>query len=319
LNAAPGRREFEAARSRIAGRVRRTPLFDPRPHGIALDGGAGGRVLLKLECLQASGSFKARGAMNKLLSLDAEAAKAGLITASGGNHGLAVAWAARTAGVPACVYLPTSAPTAKAEGLAALGAEVRIEGAVWDEANAAALQAARAGGMTYVHPFADPAVIAGQGTLGLEILEEAPDAATLVVAIGGGGLISGVSAAAKAAKPGVKIVGVEPVGAPTLYESLKAGGLVTLDAIETAAGTLAPRRSMPVNYEMVSAHVDRMVLVTDAEMLAAARLLWREFGLAVELAGAAAVAALMTGRYAPEPDEPVVAIVCGQGTDGMGA
>ena len=118
-------------------------------------------------------------------------------------------------------------------------------------------------------------------------------------------------------KPGVRIVGVEPVGAPTLYESLKAGGLVTLDAIETAAGTLAPRRSMPVNYEMAAAHVDRMVLVTDEEMFAAARLLWREFGLAVELAGAAAVAALMTGRYAPEPDEPVVAIVCGKGTDGM--
>jgi len=313
----PGLAEFRAAAGLIAGRVRETPMFDPRPHDIALDGGAGGRVLLKLECLQSSGSFKARGAMHKLQGLDAAAAKAGLITASGGNHGLAVAWAARSAGVPACVYLPTSAPAAKRLGLEALGAEVRIEGAVWDDANAAALEAARASGMTYVHPFADPAVIAGQGTLALEILEQAPATETIVVAIGGGGLIAGVSAAAKAIKPGVRIVGVEPTGAPTLYESLKAGELATLEKIETEAGTLAPRRSMPLNFAMIAEHVDKMILVTDDEMRSAARLLWRDFGLAVELAGAAAVAALMTGRYAPAPDETVVAILCGKGTDGQ--
>lgn len=317
MDAQPGLADFEAARRRIADRVRRTPMFDPRPHSPDLDGGAGARVLLKLECLQASGSFKARGAANKLASLSAADAAAGLITASGGNHGLAVAWAAATAGVPATVYLPTSAPPAKAAGLKALGADVIVEGAVWDEANAAATTAARTNGMTYVHPFADPAVIAGQGTLGLEILEDAPEVDTILVAIGGGGLISGVAAAAKARKPGVKIVGIEPTGAPTLYESLKAGELATLETIETAAGTLAPRRSMPINYEMIAANVDRMALVRDAEMVAAARLLWRDFGLAVELAGAAAVAALMTGRYVPAPNETVVAIICGMGTDGI--
>ncbi len=274
-------------------------------------------MLLKLENLQASGSFKARGAMNKLRTLDPAAAEAGLITASGGNHGLAVAWAAHSAGVPATVYLPTSAPPAKAAGLEALGAEVVIEGDVWDDANRAALKAADARAMTYVHPFADPEVIAGQGTLGLEILEEVPDADTLLVAIGGGGLIAGVATAAKAVKPGIRIVGVEPTGAPTLYESLKAGGLVTLAGIETAAGTLAPRRSMPLNFEMIAAAVDKMALVTDAEMTEAARLLWREFGLGVELAGAAAAAALMSGRYTPAPGETVVAIVCGKGTDGQ--
>lgn len=314
----PVLKDFEAARQRIAGKVRLTPMFDPRPYDAALDGGAGGRVLLKLESLQASGSFKARGAAHKLATLDAEAKAAGLITASGGNHGLAVAWAAKAAGVPALVYLPTSSPPEKAAGLEALGAEVIVEGDVWDAANQAALAAARTRAMTYVHPFADPAVIAGQGTLGLEILEQAPEVDTILVAIGGGGLISGVATAAKALKPGVRIVGVEPVGAPTLYESLKAEELVTLPGIETAAGTLAPRRSMPINYEMIAAAVDKMVLVHDDEMRAAARLLWRDFGLGTELAGAAATAALMTGRYTPEPGETVVAIVCGMGQDGYG-
>lgn len=328
MTAHPDLRDFEAARRRIAGHVRRTPMFDPRPpdaerdgaglDGAGQDGGAGAHVLLKLECLQASGSFKARGAMNRVAGLTPAEAEAGLITASGGNHGLAVAWAARAAKAPACVYLPTSSPRAKADGLHALGAEVRIEGAVWDDANAAALAAARTEGMTYVHPFADPAVIAGQGTLGLEILEQAPAVDTVLVAIGGGGLIAGVGAALKAAKPGVRIVGIEPTGAPTLYESLKAGELVALPGIDTAAGTLAPRRSMPLNFEMIAASVDRMALVTDTEMRAAARLLWQDFGLAVELAGAAAVACLMADRYTPEPGETVVAILCGKGTDGMG-
>jgi threonine dehydratase len=310
-------RDFNAARDRIQGRVRVTPMLDPKPHRPVLDAGAGARTLLKLECLQASGSFKARGAANKLLSLDQAEADAGLITASGGNHGLAVAWAAASADVPACVYLPTSSPQSKADSLRAMGAEVIITGAVWDEANEAALAAAKVRGMTYVHPFADPGVIAGQGTLALEILEQAPDADTLLVAIGGGGLISGVATAAKAIKPGIKIVGIEPTGAPTLYQSLKAGELVTLPSIDTAAGSLAPRRSMPLNYELIAASVDKMILVTDEEMRDAARLLWAEFGIAVELAGAAAIATLMTGRYTPAPHETVVAILCGKGTDGF--
>lgn len=309
--------DFEAARARIKGRVRITPMFDPRPHGPGLDAGAGAHVLLKLECLQASGSFKARGAMNKLASLSDKAIQAGLVTASGGNHGLAVAWAARAAGAEATVYLPTSTSAAKAAKLRALGATVLIEGDVWDEANAAALASARETGATYVHPFADPAVIAGQGTLGLEILEQAAGVDTVIVAIGGGGLMAGVASAIKAVNPSVKLVGVEPIGAPTLYNSLKSGKLVTLDAINTTAGSLAPRRSMPINYEMIAATVDRMTLVSDAEMLTAARFLWQDFGIAAECAAAASLAVLMTGRYVPAPAETVVAIVCGAGTDGM--
>lgn len=309
--------DFEAARDRIRSRVRETPMFDPRPHGADLDGGAGAHVLLKLECLQASGSFKARGAMNKVLTLSGEALAAGLITASGGNHGMAIAWAARNAGVPATVFLPESTPAAKAEALHALGAGVIIEGSMWDDANAAALKVAKSSGATYVHPFANPAIIAGQGTLGLEIMDQVADANTIIVAIGGGGLMAGVATAVKAVNPAVKLIGVEPTGAPTLYKSVKARELVTLANITTSAGSLAPRRSMPLNYELISSSVDRLCLVSDDEMRAGAQLLWRDFGIATELAGAASVAALMTGRYIPQPEERVVAIVCGAGKDGF--
>ncbi|MDH3475299.1 MAG: pyridoxal-phosphate dependent enzyme, partial [Rhodospirillales bacterium] len=269
------------------------------------------------ECLQVTGSFKPRGATNKLLSLDEDRTRRGIITASGGNHGLGVAYAGHQAGTAAVIYLPEGTPPEKAKKIDAWGAEVRVEGAAWDEANEAALAAAEREGLTYIHAFADPAVIAGQGTLGLEMLQALPDAALLVVAIGGGGLISGVATAAKALKPGIRVVGVEPTGAPTLRESLAAGDLVTLPAIETAAGTLAPRRSEAVNLEIVSRHVEEIVLVSDEEMRQAARWLWFELGIAAELSGAAALAALRSGRVAAQPGEPVIALVCGAGRDGL--
>ncbi len=272
---------------------------------------------LKLECLQVAGSFKPRGATNKLLGLDDAQVRRGIITASGGNHGLAVAYAAWQAQTRAVIYLPESTPAAKADKIAAWGAEVRTEGAVWDEANEAALAAAAAEGLTYLHPFADPAVIAGQGTVGLEILEAAPDTGLLLVAIGGGGLISGIATAAKALKPQIQVVGVEPVGAPTLKQSLDAGRLVTLPAIETEAGTLAPRRSAEINLEIIARLVDEIVLVSDEEMRAAARWLWFELGIAAELSGAAALAALMAGRVETATGASVTALVCGAGTDGL--
>lgn len=306
----------KAAAARIQGRVRQTPILDPKPmRGPVLDAG---RLVLKLECLQVTGSFKARGASNKLLSLDDEARGRGLVTASGGNHGMAVAYAAASAGVPAAIFVPESTPAAKVEKLRQWGAEVTVIGKVWDEAQETALAAQKERGLTYFHPFADPTIIAGQGTLALEILSQVPDADTLVVAIGGGGLMAGVATAAKAIKPGIKIVGVEPTGAPTLYESVKAKELVTLDAITTVSGSLAPRRSMPINLDLIQAHVDRLVLVSDDEMRDAARWLWFECGVAAELAGAASLAALMTGRHKAEPGENLVAVICGAGTDGVG-
>ncbi len=309
-----GLADIEAAAERIVGRVRRTPLIDAAP---LKDPPAPGTLRLKLECLQVTGSFKPRGATNKLLGLDDGQVRRGIITASGGNHGLAVAYAAWQAGSRAVIYLPDSTPAAKAEKLAAWDAEVRVEGAVWDEANEAALAATAREGLTYLHPFADPAVIAGQGTVGLEILEAAPETDLVLVAIGGGGLISGIATAVKALQPGLRVVGVEPLGAPTLKQSLAAGRLVTLPAIETEAGTLAPRRSAEINLEIIARLVDEIVLVSDEEMRAAARWLWFELGIAAELSGAAALAALMTGRVETATASSVTALVCGAGTDGL--
>lgn len=299
-----------AARERIGAALRRTPVIAAQPATRAV---SNARLLLKLECLQVTGSFKPRGALAKATTFPKGSIK-GLITASGGNHGLGVAYAAQREGLPAVVYLPTSAPADKAEKLRGLGADVRIHGAVWDESNEAALAAAAGEDLAYIHAFADPEVVAGQGTLGLEILEDAPDIDTLVVAIGGGGLIAGVASAARALKPGLRIIGVEPIGAPTHHASRQAGKLVTLDAINTAAGTLSPRRSEPFNFGIIQELVDDIVLVSDDEMREAARWLWKEFGIGTELAGAASVAAVMAGDI---KGAAPLAIVCGAGSDGI--
>ncbi|HEY9422365.1 MAG TPA: pyridoxal-phosphate dependent enzyme, partial [Thermoanaerobaculia bacterium] len=191
------------------------------------------------------------------------------------------------------------------------------EGEVWDDANAAAMEAARREGMTYVHPFADPHVIAGQGTLGLEILDDAPKTDLVLVAIGGGGLISGVSSAVKGRRPEARVVGIEPVGAPKILESLRAGRVVELAGVSTAANTLAPRRSHEMNFEIIRRNVDDVVLVTDEEMFEAARWLWFEMGIAAELSGAAAVAAVLTGKIPLNGVRSACAIVCGAGTAGL--
>jgi threonine dehydratase len=308
--------DVEAARRRIAPHLRRTPQLDAGP----LPGGApGSRLTLKLENLQVTGSFKARGAVNKVLALPSTEAACGLVTASGGNHGLGVAFAGRLAGVPVTIYLPRNVPPAKAAKLARWGARLIREGEVWDDANEAALEAARREGTAYVHPFADPAVIAGQGTVGLEILEDAPETDLAVVAIGGGGLIAGVAIALKGLRPGIRILGVEPVGAPTLHASLRAGAVVELPEVTTAANTLAPRRSHETNFAIIRDRVEDVVLVTDDEMREAARWLWFDVGIAAELSGAAAVAALRCGKVPLDGARSVCAVICGAGTDGIEA
>jgi threonine dehydratase len=307
--------DIQAAQARIHNHIRHTPLVEAKP--VKQPVCRAETLYLKLECMQICGSFKARGAVNKLLSIPPEQLQRGLVTASGGNHGLGVAYAGWLAKVPVTIYLPKSTSMAKARVLENWDAKVIFEGDVWDEANRAALQATEQEGLNYIHPFADPDVIAGQGTLGLEILADAPDIDTLIVAIGGGGLMSGVSIAARGIKPGIKIIGVEPTGAPTLYESLRAGKVIELPRITTDAGTLAPRSSAAINVEIISRHVDEIVLVTDEEMREAARWLWFEMGIAPELSGAAAVAALLSGKVSPAPTERVCALVCGAGTDGI--
>lgn len=306
--------DIEAAADRIKDRVRRTPCLRTR---FIREPASRSPLMLKLECLQVTGSFKARGANNALLGLGDDAVARGVVTASGGNHGIAVAYAARASGTTATIYLPEIVSAAAIEKLKRWDANVVIEGAVWDDANRAALAHADRDGLAYVHPFADPAVIAGQGTVGREMLKQSSDIDVILVAIGGGGLISGIATAAKAMKPGVRVIGVEPVGAPTLSRSLAAGEVTTLDGIDTGAVTLAPRRSAEINFDIIRRDVDDIVLVDDDEMRAAARWLWFEMSLGVELAGAAGVAALMSGRVDLPEDAIVAAVVCGAGNDGF--
>jgi threonine dehydratase len=316
VTAVPDIAEIRTAAEPVRGLVRRTPLLSAAPTREHSDLARG--LLLKLECLQVTGSFKARGAINAVRALPQEKLRRGIVTASGGNHGLAVAYAGHAAGVSSTIFLPRSAAAEKIDKVGSWGARVVIAGEAWDDSNKAALQHAEAEGLAYIHPFSDPAVIAGQGTIALEILDEAPGVDTLLVAIGGGGLIAGIAIGATALRPGIRIIGVEPVGAPTLHDSLPAGRLIELASLDTAAVTLAPRRSEPVNFGAIRQKVERIVLVEDAEMREAARWLWRELGIGAELSGAAAVAALLGGRYRADPGERVCAVVCGAGTDGIG-
>ena len=303
--------DIEAAVERIGKRVRRTPCVRSRFIREPLRAGP---TMLKLECLQVTGAFKVRGANNAILQLDDATRARGVITASGGNHSIAVAYAAHASASPAVVYLPENVPGDKAERIRAWGAEVVVEGAGWDDAEEAALARAERDNLAYIHPFADPAVIAGQGTIGREMLKQSPEIDIMVAGVGGGGMIAGIAIAAKAIKPGIKVIGVEPVGAPTLSRSLDAGKLVTLDSIETGANTLAPRRSAELNFGIIRELVDEIVLVSDEEMRRAAEWLWFEMGQAVELAGAAAVAAIQTGKVEAPDDVTVAAVVCGNGT-----
>ncbi len=307
--------DVRAAAARIAPFVRRTPSMAAEPAQLPL--AAGARVSLKLECLQVSGSFKARGAFSRLTLLGPDARQRGLVTASGGNHGIAVAYAAHAAGLAATVVVPTGVHSDKAARIRAYGATLILEGAVWDEANARARAIAEETGAAYVHPFADPAVAAGQGTIALEVLADDPEIDTLLVAIGGGGLIAGVAAAAAALKPDIGIVGVEPTGAPTLHDSLAAGEVVTLASVTTRVPTLAARRTERTNFELIRRHVRDVVLVEDEDLAHAARHLWAEYGIAADLSGAASAAALLAGAYRPKPGERICAIVCGAGADAL--
>jgi threonine dehydratase len=306
--------DIKAARDRIASRVRRTPVMALTQ--VKDMPGISGRVSLKLESLQVTGSFKARGAMNRLLTTPADAIARGLVTASGGNHGLAVARTAAVAGVPATIFLPSNVSPAKVGKLKGWGAQIEIVGDVWDQANEAALRHAERTGAAYFHPFADPAVVAGQGTLGLEILEDLPDIDTVLVAIGGGGLIAGLATAVKAHRPDIRIVGIEPTGSPTLRACLDAGSCVALPAVTTRVPTMACRQTDPRIYEAIRRTVDDILLVSDEAMEEAARWLWFEAGVAADLSGAASIAALRGNTELLSRSRHICALICGAGPEG---
>lgn len=307
--------DIEAAAARIAPFVRHTPILSVTAVAEPV---TAANLTLKLENLQATGSFKARGATNKLLSLPQEALSRGIVTASGGNHGLAVARAARQVGVPATVFVTESTTPEKLEKLKRWGAQVEIAGRIWNEANEKALRLAERSGAAYFHPFADPDVIAGQGTVALELLESLPDVDVLLVAIGGGGLISGMSIAVKALKPSVRIIGIEPEGSPTLRASIIAGEVVRLDAVTSRVATMSCAETDKGVFDIIRANVDEIVLVSDDAMRDAARWLWFELGIAADLSGAAAIAALRTGVVSVAEGVNVAALVCGAGADVIG-
>ncbi len=306
--------EIEAAAERINPFVRRTPFIRARQEKEPL---RKGEVLLKLENLQVTGAFKVRGAINMVQSLDAPARQPGVVAASGGNHGIAVAYAAYRAGVPAQIFMPETVHPDKVSQVKRWEGQVQIVSGTWDDAQNAAEEWAQNNETICIHPFADEPVMAGQGTMGLEMLKQSSHCAVFVISMGGGGLISGLASAIKQAKPDARIVGVEPVGAPTISKSLEAGEVVTLPTIDTKAVTLAPRRSHPRNLAMIDNLVDDVVLVSDEDMQRAAQWLWQEFGQAAELSGAASIAAVATGQVTASEDQSVGCVICGAGTDGI--
>ena len=297
---------IRAAAARIQHVARVTPLVEVP--GIGPAGSTGShRFLLKCESLQATGAFKIRGAYNMIVQLPVAAGRRGVITFSSGNHGLAVAYAARRLGIPAIVVMPTTAPPVKVDGTRALGAEVVFDGTTIVHRKARAEAEAQARGLTIVPPFDHEWIIAGQGTIGLEILDQCPDVTTIYVPVGGGGLISGISAAAKRLKPSVRVVGVEPAGAPKMSTSLRAGRPVTLDRVETIADGLTTVRPGDITFPHVQAFVDEIVQADDAAIVAAVRWLFCEARLVVEPSGAVTVAAARVR----ETDGTTVAVLSG--------
>lgn len=301
---------FRDARDRIAGRIHRTPLLSATRLGER----AGIELLLKCENLQKTGSFKVRGALNKVLQMDGAARRRGVVTVSAGNHGQALAWAARAAGVRCVVVMPESAAHSKVEASAGYGAEVVLHGTALD-AFARAEALARERKLTFVHPFDDEEIIAGHGTAGLEIVEQAGGANVVVVPIGGGGLIAGVAAAVKALAPKVRVYGVEPDGAAAMRRSLDEGRPVRLDRVNTIADGLAAPMAGELAFAFVKRHVDDVVTVSDAEIAEAVRLLLFSAKLLAEPAGAAGVAALLSDKLPVGRGAQAVALVSGGNVD----
>lgn len=298
--------DFTKARARIEGRVHRTPLESSRLLGKEI----GAELHLKCENLQKTGSFKVRGALNKLMQLDRKSRASGVITVSAGNHAQALAWAAAETGTPCTVVMPANASRIKAEATAAYGAEVLLHGTIHDLFDKAH-ELERERGLTFIHPFDDPQIIAGAGSAGLEILEQCPAVTTIVAAIGGGGHIAGIAGATKMSGSGVRIIGVEPVGADTMRRSLDAGHAVHTDTVNTIADGLAPPMAGELNYEFVKECVEDVVLVTDEEIAEAMALLLSRAKLLTEPAGAAAMAALLVGRIQLQSTDVVVAVLSG--------
>ncbi|CAN5265542.1 threonine ammonia-lyase [soil metagenome] len=300
---------IEAAAGRLRGVVQRTPVEPSR----AISQLVGARTVLKCEHLQRTGSFKIRGAYNRIDRLDAAERAGGVACASAGNHAQGVALSARLSGVPATVFMPAEAPLPKVQATRAYGADVVLEGDTLADALEAAEKWTAGHGATFVHPYEHPDVIAGQGTLGLEVLEQVPDVGTVVAPIGGGGLISGVASAVKASRPGTRVVGVQAAGAASVPASLEAGEPRGVEHPSTIADGIAVKAPGPLTLAHIQEHVDEVVTVGDEAIARAVLLLVERAKQVVEPAGAAGLAALLAGGFALV--EPVVVLLCGGNVD----
>jgi threonine dehydratase len=303
--------DIEAARRLLAPVVRRTPV-EGSEHLSVL---AGRPILLKAEHLQRTGSFKIRGAYHRIARLDPTERAAGVVAASAGNHAQGVALAASLLGVKSTIFMPDTAPFPKVAATRGYGAEVVLGGGVFDDCLAGALAHAEETGARFVSPFDDPLVIAGQGTIGLELAEQAPQAGTVVVSVGGGGLISGVAAALKALRPEVRIVGVEAEGAASMSASLAAGHTVTLDRIDTMADGIAVKRVSDLTLAHVSSLVDELVTVSEEDLSRALLLLLERTKAVVEPAGAAPLAAALSGKLGDPDGEAACLLLSGGNID----
>ena len=300
--------ELRAARHVIGDRLVRTPLVP----SAALSAQTGARVSLKLELFQHTGSFKPRGVLNALEALTPDERARGVVSISAGNHAQALAWAATKIGVSATIVMPATAVQAKVDATRTYGGEViQTDGDLLSSMQ----QVQQERGLSFIHPFDDPLVIAGAGTLGLEIAEDAPDVGLVIVGCGGGGLLSGVAAAMHAVCPRARVIGVEPEGADAMRQSLARGEPVRLAKLNTIADGLAAPFAGVHTLAHVRAFVSDMVLVDDAEILDAMRVLMRRARILPEPAGAAATAALLDGTLMIQPGEHVVVVVSGGNAD----
>jgi threonine dehydratase len=303
--------DVAAARERVAETSRHTPLT----YTYTFSSMTGAEVYLKQEVLQRTGAFKIRGATNRIATLPAETLEGGVITASAGNHAQGVALAATRMGVDAKVVMPEHAPTQKVKATRSYGAEVVLHGVDYDEAVERAHEIERREGRYYLPAFDDWAVMAGQGTIGLEILEDLPEVETVVVPIGGGGLISGIATALKGHDPDIRVVGVQAEGASSAAPSLEKGERVELDSVDTIADGIATRSLGEKTFQVVSERVDEVVTVSDAEIAVAIVTLLERSKTLTEGAGAVSLAALLEGKFQYDEDETIALALCGGNID----
>jgi threonine dehydratase len=298
---------FEAAYAKVAPHIHHTPLLTSS----TLSERTGFDIRLKAEMFQRTGSYKIRGPLNKFTYLTDDERRRGVVCSSAGNHAQGVALAARIHGIHAVVVMAENATPSKVAATRGYGAEVVLHGTIWDEANEKAKQLVRDRGLTYIHPFDDLQLIAGQGTLGLELVRDWPDVDIVVVPIGGGGLISGVSMAVKAVKPSVKVIGVESSGAPGMYDSVRAGTVVTLDRVDCIIDGLRVKRVGETTFEVVRRSVDEIVTLPDEQIFDAMIWIMSHAKLVVEGAAAAPVAALLNGLVKAPRGSKVACVLSG--------